>query len=130
MRVAFRNKIAGGENVQQLTIFDFLEEVVENESRYTFDLITKRDHRCKCGGILIPRWNKEQGHYDSVCAHCFSTKERFYPANMCQRCGCTTNVYQVWLYDYNAENVCKYCIRQDMLFSKFFKPSIKGSNLK
>ncbi|OXB94594.1 hypothetical protein B9L23_06865 [Parageobacillus galactosidasius] len=37
MRVAFRNKIAGGENVQQLTIFDFLEEVVENESRYTFD---------------------------------------------------------------------------------------------
>jgi hypothetical protein len=37
MRVAFRNKIAGGENVRQLTIFDFLEEVVENESRYTFD---------------------------------------------------------------------------------------------
>ncbi|GLH63163.1 hypothetical protein PG301_10020 [Parageobacillus sp. G301] len=52
MRVAFRNKIASGENVQQLMIFDFLEEVVENESRYTFD--NEKGSSMQCGGILIP----------------------------------------------------------------------------
>ncbi|ANB56793.1 hypothetical protein GFC29_3105 [Anoxybacillus sp. B7M1] len=110
---------------QQMTIFDFItEDQDQYVPFYTFALISKNDHWCTdCGSCMLPYWNKETNCYDSKCACCQKVVLGFYPAQMCQNCGCTSEVYEVFAGNCSVENSCRYCIRTNDLLKIDFEYS-------
>jgi hypothetical protein len=110
-----------GVTTMQMTIFDFITDD-QYVPFYSFIRINKNDQWCTdCGSCMLPYWNKDTNCYDSKCACCQKVVPGFYPAQMCQNCGCTTEVYEIFAGDYSVENKCRYCIQSNKILKHDFE---------